>query len=160
MKKALLLFVACSFLLSGCISIEVEEPADGAVTVASGENTPTESTEGKAAVLIDDDVVKVTFVEIFEVDGLSGACYLRLRVDNKSDQKISVYLMDAYVNDMAVTMMSGVPMDIMPGKASQNPFFFTGFTKDEVEKIEFKVHLYDENMDTIEETDTVEVRLK
>ncbi len=40
MKKILLLLVACMFLLSGCISVEVEEPNDGDVTVASGENAP------------------------------------------------------------------------------------------------------------------------
>lgn len=147
MKKVALILLCAALLLAGCAEVDLGSDVS--------ENAVTPNTE---TVLIDDDIVKVTFVEVFEVDGLSGTCYLRLQVDNKSDQKISVYLMDAYVNDMSVTMMSGVPMDIMPGKASQNPFFFTGFTKDEVEKIEFKVHVYDENMKTIEETNTVEVK--
>lgn len=126
----------------------------------AGETTPPESTEAAEVVLIDDGVVKVSFVEIFEANGLSGMCYLRLHVENKTDKQISVYLMDAYVNDMAVTMMSGVPMDIAPGKMSQNPFIFSGFTKDEVEKIEFKVHVYDEHMGDIKETDVVTIKVK
>ena len=146
MKKVIVLVIVVMAVLAGCAEVDLGSGVS--------ENTVEPNTE---TVLIDNDVVKVTYLEIFETNGF---CYLRLKVANKTDKQISVYLVDAYVNDMAVTMMSGVPMDIAPGKMSQNPFIFSGFTKDAVEKIEFKVHVCDENMDTIEENDTVEVRLK
>lgn len=141
MKKFVCVLLAAVMLLAGCSESGAAE---------------TEKTS-PAVVLVDDDVVKVTYVEIFET---SGFCYLRLKVENKTNQQIAVYLMDAYVNDMSVMMMSGVPMDIAPGKMSQNPFIFSGFTKDEVEKIEFKVHVYDEHMGDIEETDVVTLKVK
>lgn len=138
-KRVVCVFLCMTLLLAGCGGVETATP-EGQQTVE--------------AVLVDDGVMKVSFIEIFETGGF---CYLRLQVENKIDQQVSVYLMDAYVNDTAVTMMSGVPMDIAPGKTSQNPFIFSGFTANEVKKIEFKVHVYDESMNTIEETGTVKI---
>lgn len=121
----------------------------------AGCSAPAESQSAEQrTVLVDDGVVKATFVEVFEV---SGFCYLRLLVENKTDREISVYLTDAYVNDMAVTMMSGVPMDIASGKMSQNPFIFSGFSEEDVAKIEFRVLVFDENMSEIEKTETLKI---
>lgn len=128
--------VVCMIFFAGCSAPEQQSVAEPKM------------------VLVDDGVVKVTFVEVFEVNGF---CYLRLLVENKTDREISVYLTDAYVNDMAVTMMSGVPMDIASGKMSQNPFIFSGFSEEDVAKIEFRVLVFDENMSEIEKTETVKI---
>ena len=77
MKKALLLFAACAFLLSGCISIEIEEPTDGEVTVASGENTlaPTVSVDEQIAV----ELAEYTW---------DGDRYAGALITNNSDEQI------------------------------------------------------------------------
>lgn len=77
MKKALLLFVVCVFMLSGCISIEVENPDVGDVTLASGEKTPA------AAV----DVEKQIAVELVEYTN-DGDRYAGALIKNNSKEQI------------------------------------------------------------------------
>ncbi|MDP4152646.1 MAG: hypothetical protein Q8865_04270 [Bacillota bacterium] len=122
------------------------------------------TTSGKAdtSPLYEDKLIKITYCEIFEVPSIKGACYLRLLVENKSDKKITVYLKDAYVNDMATFMGSGVPMTIEMGKKSQQPFTFFYSNLDiskmsEIKNIQFKVWITDENTKTLEETGTLKV---
>lgn len=158
MKKFLaILLVLGLFVLSGCGS--TDPLGDGSTDDKPNEGgSQNETTE---QVLVDNENVKVTFIEIFEVPELVGTCYLRLKVENKSDKTVRVSLKDSYVNDTAQMMGSGVPMILAPGKNSQAPFFF-GYgnlginSKDEIEKIEFKVWLMDDdNFDTVEETDSL-----
>ena len=141
MKKALIfLAVALIFCLMGC-STETQEP----------------TSDSEPTILIDDDVIKASFVKVYEESFLEGSCFLQLLVENKSEQPVYVFLADAYVNDVSVMMGSSVPMNIEPGKKSQNPFTFSGFTLDEVDVIEFKISVLDENFETIEETETLKV---
>lgn len=152
LKVILAIALAMGMLvLSGCDgSSTTENPTENSSQVES--QTPTEQ------LLFEDENVKVTFVEIFEMPELVGSCYLRLKVENKSDKTVTVSLKDSYVNDTAQMIGSGVPMTLAPGKNSQTPFFF-GYgnlgisSKDEIEKIEFKVWLWDENFDTVVETE-------
>lgn len=121
-----------------------------------------DSQSTKEQVLVDNDVVKVTFIEIFEMPELVNTCYLRLKVENKTDKTVTVYLKETYVNDMAQMMGTGVPITLAPGKSSQQPFFFgygnLGITsKDEIQKIELKVWLMDDNSDTVVETESLVV---
>lgn len=158
MKKFLTMVLAMGMLvLSGCMSTgtpssEPNEP-----------NSGDSSEETKEQVLFEDDSAKVTFIEIFEMPELVGSCYVRLKVENKSDKTVRVSLKDSYVNDTAQMMGTGVPVILAPGKNSQQPFFF-GYSnlgissKDEIEKIEFKVWLMDdETYDTVVETDSLVV---
>ena len=139
---------------------------DGSSTTENPTETPSqgESQSGtNEQVLVDNDIVKVTFIEIYEEPSLPGNCFLRVKVENKSDKTVTVSLKDSYVNDTAQMIGSGVPMTLAPGKNSQTPFFF-GYanlgisSKDEIEKIEFKVWLMDDNYDTVVETDTLVVK--
>lgn len=116
-------------------------------------------------VLIDNEVVKVSFVEVFEEPSISNTCYLRLKVENKTDKTVTIYLKDVYVNDMVVMVGSGVPMTIVSGKTSQTPFFFTYTNLDitsisEIETIELKVWVVDESFDAILETDSLTIDIK
>lgn len=161
MKKFMIMVLALGLLaMSGCES----------TTTSSGDSTDqttevTSQSETKEEVLFENEDVKVTFMEIFEAPELAGTCYLRLKVENKSDKTVTVSLKDSYVNDTAQMIGSGVPMTLAPGKNSQTPFFF-GYgnlgisSKDEIEKIEFKVWLWDENFDTVVETEPLVVEFK
>ena len=73
--------------------------------------------------LLDDDIISVSFVRLYEVAGVDGAIYLQLQMQNKTDSEIWVALTDGAANDeMIPTIGSGVPTYILPGKSSQNPF--------------------------------------
>ena len=151
------LMIGLLVTMSACDSTSSTE---GKVT-----GTPVETVsqnESQTKVLWDDENVRVTFVEIYEVPELVGTCYLRLKVENKSDKTFTVYLKDSYVNDTAQMIGSGIPMELAPGKNSQTPFFFgygnLGITsKDEIDKIEFKVFLMDEGSDIVVETEALVV---
>ena len=158
MKKILAtLVLAMIMVASGCGGVTSE-------SAGVSDSTPVIENAAPEQVLWDGENVKVSFIEIFEYDYLAGYCYVRLKVENKSDKTITVYPKDAYVNDTSIILASGVPMTIAPGKQSQTPFVFTynnlGITsKDEVQKIEFKMWFDDENYETIEETDNLIVNL-
>ncbi len=148
--------VAGMLVLSGC---------DGASTTPPPSESASQSESQKNVVeqvLVDNESVKVTFIEIFEEQSLPGTCYIRVKVENKTDKTVTVSLTDSYVNDTAQTIGSGLPMTLAPGKNSQTPFFF-GYSnlgissKDEIEKIEFKVWLMDENYDTVLKTEDLVV---
>ena len=128
----------------------------------SGDGTDTKPSESVAEVqvLVDDENMKVSFIEVFEEPSISGAGYLRLKVENKTDKTVTVYPKDVYVNDTSTILGSGVPMTLAPGKNSQAPFiiFYSNLgitSKDEIQKIEFKLTFDDENYDTIAETETL-----
>ena len=125
--------------------------------------TDKDDTSNNEKVLLDNEIAKVSFIEIYEEEYLPGTCYLKLRVENKTDKKITVYTKDAYVNDTSVLLASGVPMVIEPGKASQNPFFFTykniGIdTKDAIQTIEFKLSF--DNDESMVDTESLLVEVK
>lgn len=156
MKKFLAMVLAMGMLvLSGCM---------GTGTPSSEPNGGDSSEETKEQVLIDDENMKVSFIEIFEEPSISGAGYLRLKVENKTDKTVTVYPRDAYVNDAAITLASGVAMKLAPGKNSQAPFIIfygnLGITsKDEIERIELRLTFDDENYDMIAETETLVIDL-
>lgn len=141
-------------VLSGCDdSSTTDKPTETS-------NQSESQSDANVQVLVDNDIVKVSFVEIYEEPSLPGTCYLRLKVENKTDKTVTVSLKDSYVNGMAQMIGSGVPMVLAPNKASQTPFFF-GYanlgidSKDEIEGIEFKVWLLDDNYDTVFETEVL-----
>ena len=148
--------VIAMLALGGCDSQDI---ADKPTETPSQSESQSETT---VQVLVDNDLVKVSFVEIYEEPSLPGNCFLRLKVENKSDKTVTVSLKDSYVNDTAQMIGSGMPMTLAPGKNSQTPFFF-GYgnlgisSKDEIEKIEFKVWLMDDNFDTVIETESLVV---
>ena len=121
--------------------------------------------ESMEQVLIDNDLVKVTFEELYEESSIPDTCYVRLKVENKSDKKVTVYPEETYVNDMGVTLCSGLPMVLEVGKSSRTPFFFTYKNldiegKDDIEKIEFKLTFEDENYNDVFKTDALTINLK
>jgi hypothetical protein len=155
MKKFLAIILVFGMLaFSGCGDTGVSGNSDS-------DNTPDTSNSQsttEAQVLVDNDDMKVSFIEIFEEPSVPGMGYLRLKVENKTDKTITVFPQDVYVNDTSVILGSGVHMKLAPGKNSQAPFiiFYTNLgitSKDEIQKIEFRLTFDDENYDTIAETE-------
>jgi len=82
-----------------------------------------EQTSDKESDIYSDDLIIVDFIKKYTVDGIDGMIYFNLRVTNKSNRKITVYLKDGYFNDRMVNISSGLPLTILPGKAGTNGFF-------------------------------------
>ena len=165
MKKIISMIIAI-VLLCGMVGCTDDGTGERVTTTDTNTTVDTTSTEVQEQVLVDNDVAKVTFIEIYEEPSVPSTCYVRLNVENKSDKTVMVSLKDSYVNDMVQTMGTGVPIVLAPGKSSQQPFFFgygnLGITnKSEISKMEFKVWLMDDDTyDTVLETDSLIVNIK
>ena len=162
MKKIISLFMAI-ILLCGLVGCTDSGTSESNTTDDSNSSLAPETQE---QVLVDNDIAKITFIEIFEEPSIPNTCYVRLNVENKSDKTVMVSLKDSYVNDMEQMMGTGVPIVLEPGKSSQQPFFFgydnLGITnKSEISKIEFKVWLMDnDTYDTVVETESLIIDIK
>lgn len=118
-------------------------------------------------VIYSDSNVKVSFIKVTDASDYGvgvTACYIHLKVENISSQTLTVALTEAYANDSAVTVMSGVPMTLAPGKNSKHPFMF-GYNEilssaDEVEKLEFKIMLMSEDYKIVDTTQSITIQVK
>lgn len=143
---------------------------DGTSTTASsGKIETTQSKNDTAELIFEDDYIKASFIKVYSnpvVDAsVEGVAYMQLHIENKSNQTVTVTLSKAAINGMTTTFGSGVPMTLLPGNASEQPFIL--FTKntgvnnaDDIEKLQFSFYLLDDNYSTIEETKTIEVKVK
>lgn len=138
-------------------------------TASSGKIETTQSKNDTAELIFEDDYIKASFIKVYSnpvVDAsVEGVAYMQLHIENKSNQTVTVTLSKAAINGMTTTFGSGVPMTLLPGNASEQPFIL--FTKntgvnnaDDIEKLQFSFYLLDDNYSTIEETKTIEVKVK
>lgn len=129
-------------------------------TQTAGTTEPTALTE---QVLLDSDTVKVTYREVFEIDSYTGAFFLRLLVENKTNKDILVLLDSASVNDEMLTVLTSVPNTIAVGKKSNAPYIFSYVNLSisdlsEVEDISFEVVVYDNDAyEKIETSDMITI---
>jgi len=105
-------------------------------------------------VIVDSNTIAAEFLG-FEDHPELGMFVVRLRVTNKVDQPIWVYMDKASVNDeMMQTVMTGVPLYIDPGKRGSNGFIFY-YKQTSVEKFEdvntVTFRLKVDNQDTLNE---------
>lgn len=165
----LLIFVA--LVIVAAIFVEDENPENvnsNTSTTSSVVKEETKKEQKKSdTVIYSDDDIKVKFIKVEDAADTVGvtACYIYLDVENTGSQKYTVSLTEAYANDTQITMMSGLPMTLEPGKSSKNPFMF-GYNNiltsaDDVEKLEFKIVLLNDEMnDIIKTTKTITVKVK
>lgn len=150
---------------------ETTTTGDGgaSTTASSGKIETTQSKNDIAELIFEDDYIKASFIKVYSnpvVDAsVEGVAYMQLHIENKSNQTVTVTLSKAAINGMTTTFGSGVPMTLLPGNASEQPFIL--FTKntgvnnaDDIEKLQFSFYLLDDNYSTIEETKTIEVKVK
>lgn len=154
------------------IAVNWEESSTDLSSTPDSSSAPTvnsQQEENKSnnteSLVYSDSNIKVSFIKVADAADVGvTACYIYLKVENISTQTFTVSLSEAYANDSAVTVMSAVPMTLAPGKNSKQPFMF-GYNNiltsaDEVEKLEFKITLFDKDYSIIETTKTITVNVK
>ena len=172
MKKIICLLTAIVLVMSmlsacgGTTSVSQPSVADQPAVAepTKGEETPVptpEKEETKETIIADDEYVTAVFEKIYDAVnlGVTGVFYVDIKAQNKTDKEIWVYLDKASVNDEMVPMvMSGVPLNILPGKAGRNGFVFSFSSLsidkiDNVKKIEFDLVVAD--AETLSEIDRI-----
>ena len=140
------------------VSLNVKESDDSAVETDYSEETTTEKED---LVLFEDDYVKCVFRGV--TDGASyglNVMYLSIKTENKLDQSIIVMIEDVAVNGEMISMpMKGLPSPITPGHSGTDsivlPLGNTDVIFDDVESIEFKIVISNDNYDTIDTSDVI-----
>lgn len=157
------IFIIGIIVLLFVVASIVSTPTDGGSDSTSSA-AEQQSLEGK--VLYEDSNYKVTYVG-FEDPGMGVTAFnLSLKIENNSDKKVVATLVDGYANDTAVFFGSAVPVEIMPGKNAVGVFILgynnTGISSiDEIEKLQFKIQLYDENFsESLLKTSDITLNLK
>lgn len=116
--------------------------------------------------IFEDDIIKVSYIRVYDYEGLTGASYLQLLIENKSDKTINPVLTNVSINNMTATSGTGVPIVISPNNSSKQPFIlFTGNTDvekaEDIENLSFKIFLFDygdvDNICELEETPLISV---
>lgn len=127
-----------------------------------------QSEQQKDQVLYSDDNFKISmagFEDQWEDTDEMTSFALYLDIENKSDKKVMVSLVDGYLNDEGVTIMSAAPVEVAPGKKKTGGFVVGyGDTSiksiDEVKKLEFTVSLFDDDMNEVLNTGNITVNMK
>lgn len=159
---ALIVVFVVIFIIIAVMSLG-SDSSSSANETNSNQNTSQQN--GKVQTIYEDKYIKANLIKIYDEDSVSGVVYLQMFVENKSNESLTVFLSDASVNNLSVTTGSGVPMIISPGNASQQPFAI--FTKnaninsaDEVNKLQFRFSIMDEETDILEETKLITINMK
>ncbi len=128
------------------------------------ENDTTSETVNEKTITYEDSNMKVEYKKIEKQYGIEGCLYLSLKIDNITDQTVTVMLKDVSINGNSMQTGTGMPITIHPDESSSQPFiiFQSGTDIDEAEDVEiikFRVVFYDENYNEykVSERITVEV---
>lgn len=127
-------------------------------------DTTTSETVNEKPITYEDGNMKVQYKTIEKQAGIEGCLYLSLKIDNITDQTVTVMLKDVSINGNSMQTGTGLPIVINPDESSSQPFiiFQSGTDIDDaedVENIKFRVVFYDENYNEykVSERITVEV---
>lgn len=142
---------------------------DNPTTNSSGKIESSQEANNTAKPIYEDDYIKASFVKVYNdkaVDmSVEGVSYMQLLIENKSSQSLTIGFSNAAINGMSTTFGSGLPVTILPGNSSQQPFIL--FTKntgvssaDDINKIQFSFCLMDENAHIVDETETITINVK
>ena len=142
-----LIFFLAMFIYS--LTLPSEGKVDAQTPSASQPSTTEPVKQEQVTSILDDEYITAEFLGFEDFPDL-GFFSVTLRVTNKTDQKIWVYLDEASVNDEMMSLItSGTPLYILPEKKGTNAFAFN-FKQisidsfDEVEKVSFKIGVKNE----------------
>ena len=132
----------------------------------NADNSLQEQSDSMNNVLYYDDNFKITYIDLKDPKMGVTSYNLLLKVENNSNKTIIVVLSDGYANDEAVFLGSGMPVKVKPSKKATGVFVVgygnTSITNiDEIETLELKMTLYDENFSkAILTTDNILINVK
>ena len=162
---SIILFIMVSIIIIAANDYGETKPNDTETTVTKSQKEEKKNYK----VIYEDDYIKASFIRVYSsemVDSVvKGVAYLQLHIENKSNMTFTVAMSKAAINGMTTTIGSGVPMVLLPGNSSEQPFIlFTNNTgvnhANEIEQLQFSFFLLDENIKKIEETPTISIKIK
>ena len=119
--------------------------------------------------LCDNEYLRAELTGIHDYKDIFGSstqdletCYLEISAKNQYSGKVTVVLDDLSVNDTMAQSLSGMPFDVLEGKSGINSFFFSYgqlpiAEKDDIENLEFRIVVMDENWSEIYRSDIVSI---
>ena len=163
MKSMMLVLLGLALMLmAGCSDVE----ENNAVSTGAVENQGIEENSAtQTQCIYEDDYVKVNFVKVFEEESIQGMGYIAVDFENKSEKEITVYPKDSAVNDVMVQYMSGIPGTMTAGKKFHQSWFFAlenvGIESvDNIDSLSFALWIVDADMNTLTESEEIQVQLK
>lgn len=165
---ALLCSIVIVFTIIVVAAISSPDPKATSNDTPSSSETINSNTsqDQKEKVIYADDNFKITYVDFLDPKSGVTAFNLLLKIENDSDKEVIASLSDGYANDTAVFFGSGMPIKIKPDKNAVGVFILgyanTDITNiDEINTLEFKITLYDENYsEKVLETENIILNLK
>ena len=166
---AVVLVIALIAILAVIIS-SGDDSSEGASTTSHVNSSEEANNKGNAyKPIYEDEYIKASFMRVYDDAAVSasveGVSYMQLHIENKSNKTLTVAFTDAAINGMSATIGSGVPVTILPGNTSEQAFIL--FTKntnvksaDEINKLQFKFYLMDDDVNTVEETKLISFDVK
>ncbi len=156
---ARLTIIICAIGIGVCVGIGISMVGSGSDT-GETQAGPDQVAQLSTEPLLDNEFATVTFEKAFTASGIDGVFYLQMKMENKTDREVWVYLDSASVDGAMVTPMSGVPTVIKPGKYSTNPFILPG-NLDDANEVSFKmVYTDNETSEEIFRSEEITVNLK
>ncbi len=125
--------------------------------------------DDNAKLVYEDEYIKASFIKVYDDELVelttNGVSYMQLLVENKCDKSFTVGFANAALNGMSTTFGSALPVTILPGNSSKQPFILfttnTGINSaEEINKIQFQFYLMDENGHALDQTDTITINVK
>lgn len=115
---------------------ELQAVIDGATKELESRDKSEHVASESDSILVDNEYIKAEFLGFENYPDLE-MFLVSLRVTNKTDKVIWVYLDEASVNDdMVRVVMSGVPLYVLPWKSGSNSFIFS-FTQISIDSFEY-----------------------
>lgn len=150
-----IIFFFIALVVVAVFTSGVDSPASESPAPADESASPSEPADDDGQLLVEDAYVRITYTGSGTVAGVDGVAYLYFRIDNLSDQEITVVPMDSYLNDIAIMLLSGMPATVAPDKSYVYPiaasYSVIGIQSyEELTELETKFEVWDAKSATIE----------
>ena len=119
----------------------------------SSDTSKKESAE-EEIVIYDDDTLKTTYLGVSEIEGV---VVMNVRLENKTDNEITVLPTKSSVDGTMIQFTSGTLATIQDGKTFNQGWIIGSMP---TENIEFAMSICDENMSELLQTDILTIEVK